>query len=84
MAQKIYITVGAASIGCIMHVSSSGCMQPQWSLSVDLSVSSQDLILQMYIRESQTCRSWKGPLEITKSNLPAKEGSLQYVAQKSV
>jgi len=77
MAQKICIIVGAASTGCSMHVSSSGCMQPQWSFSISLSVNPQALILQIYIRESQNCRGWKGAVEITKSNPPAKAGSLQ-------
>ena len=34
--------------------------------------------------ESQNSRSWKGPQEIDKSNLPAKAGTLQQVTQVGI
>ena len=34
--------------------------------------------------ESQNCRGWKGPLEITESKPPAKAGSLQQAAQVGI
>jgi len=35
-------------------------------------------------KDSQNCRVWKWPLKIMESNLPAKAGSLQQVAQTGI
>lgn len=34
--------------------------------------------------ESQNGRGWKGPLEITQSNPPAKQGHLEHIAQDGI